>query len=130
MSNHSTIHQVVNKSLRSSAAQCSARPDLQLLKEQAHTNHHTAAALLHKYRARPSALAPVLTAAGALVGVAAATAPPRLAATVQAAVTDALEELYDEQLRSLHEDEALVCACVLRGVYGWFVALVGLYWCA
>lgn len=93
---------VVNKSLHAAATRGSKRPDLAMLQEVDSVNLHNAAQSLHAHRARPSLLHPLLRALGATLGTAAVVAPP-LQATIHAAVSDALSELYDEQLRDLHQ---------------------------
>ena len=83
-----------------------------MLQELDQVNLEQAASLLHAHRARPSALHPLLKAVGTTLGLTTAICPP-LQTTIHAAVSDALSELYDEQLRDVHEHGLVrACACI------------------
>lgn len=101
----SSIIKVVAKSLHAAALRGASknRPDLAyLVQEVDQANFEQAATLLHTHRARPSALHPLCKAVGTALGITTAIAPP-LQATVHAAVSDALSELYEQHLRDLHQ---------------------------
>lgn len=109
---HPSDRQVVTKSFHAAATQGSKRPDLAMLQELDQVNLEQAASLLHAHRARPSALHPLLKAVGTTLGLTTAICPP-LQTTIHAAVSDALSELYDEQLRDVHEHGLVrACACI------------------
>ncbi|KAK9827415.1 hypothetical protein WJX74_000697 [Apatococcus lobatus] len=77
------------------------RPDLKLLQEQEQEHLAQLKRLAPEHRARPSLLAPMLSALGSALGVAAAAAPKELHGAITGGAQEALTEHYNDQLRDL-----------------------------
>lgn len=86
-----------------SALSARNRPDIQYFKDREKALVTQLQSLMPTYRARPSLVGPVASAAGFALGAAASILPQKLSHAITGATQEALVEQYTDQLRDIRE---------------------------